>query len=182
MTTGGGMTTELTTDTPTTSGTAMNTTGGPSMEPLDCPLGWEDTTKVSGTTPAGPFAGNFAGFGEEECHGSLFVYIFTEEPQTVDDLFAQPKLRLDLSGEDWAEPFLGTGPAYFHLYAMGPVIEELATGIGQVTITEFEPYTEPYDPNNWPRIVGEFALKADGWDLAGHFEADLCGNLFSECP
>jgi hypothetical protein len=160
-------------------------TGEPPIEPWElCPLGWKEGTAVAGTTPVGPFEGNFAGFGESggECDGHLVIHIVPDAPQLVNELFHAPTLRLFLSGDDWMGSFVGSGPAHFSMMPKGPWGDGIVEVEGEATITEFDPYPWPPDANDWPRIVGDFALQADGWDVAGHFEAELCRNLFLICP
>lgn len=167
----------------TSDATSDATTGEP-IEPWECPLGWPDTSEVVGTTPLGPFAGRFAGFGESggECGGSLYIQVVEEQPQSIEDLSQAPSLFIELSSWEWdMQPFLGAGPAHYAVKT-GMWGDVHAQAIGEVTITEFDPYELPADPADWPRIVGDFALAADGWELAGHFEADVCGNLFAICP
>lgn len=182
---------------PTTSGasTEVTTTAVPDPRPNFeyCPLDWQGTSDISGTTPFGALTAAYARFGWVGCSGYADEpeLVLMSDEQALVDALAQdysynaggarpfPALRIRLGFMDGAWQHTGwTGETTEYAYYYGtPDIDGDGGHAATITVTMSTSVAATTDPLEIPRLVGSVTVQGGGWDLAGDFDAAYCGLL-----
>jgi hypothetical protein len=179
---------ESTTSFGTTSGGAH--TGGPTTvdtsttepcyEAEPCPLPGGAFAEVAGTTPLGEFTGAFAWVGlfHGECAGISIAMTPTLEGFEEDvacEFAARPDPALMLFVPDLLDADCAIDRPFSLVHVLDGA-EAMTTPVVEITMCE------PVRPGVESRIEGSVTATGDGWDVAGTFVAEHCGNLDVACP
>lgn len=157
----------------TTDGFVCNWQSDPDVKGF-CPLLAGPNANISGTTPLGPIAFEYAYFGLYPCADCPFAadgqLAFFGEPDgpmapMSDHLLASnhlaPALALSHGGEGLAVDGFDEGNEVIIVYM-------------DVDIPSVAETNPPLDPNVPPTLSGKLSITGGGWDVSGEFTATLC--------
>jgi hypothetical protein len=149
---------------------------------VPCPMDWGATAEVVGTTPSGPFKGQYAwmGFMGGECGGIRIAVTETPELKPEAQLPAPPVLFFG-AGANTGSSFEGAGETYVTFQTAS---EEIYTK-GWVDLSRVDPWPpsdSSIDPANYPRAEGTISVEGDGISLKGSFTAPYCAHMNIYCP
>jgi len=175
--TGVGTTSGTTSDGATEDGSTGTTDGG--WQWGGCEPVWPQTGPVSGMTPVGELAFEYAAFDADGCGPieMISLVLFPEMPVLDADLELSPtpyRLDVALIGDGWSDNWVREGPVHVALVDDSQQVVAASDGTLTITMLDIEDTSFMGDGGLSHWLVGDLVVEGPGWALQGEFAAALC--------